>query len=257
MLSIMVLEDNPIERKLITQMINNRIKINKTPKEYDAQIVLMTDKPQEIIDKVEANSNDFMLAFLDIDLQTEIDGIEVAARIKSINPYAQVVFVTADADALKYTIQQHVAPLDYITKDGDIEHAQDRLFAVLDTAYERYESLINKNTSDIKYFAYSKANGIFERIPMDQVYYLELQPQKYKRIRVFADNKIFDCSGALKDFAAQYENLVFANRDTLINLNTISKFDMASGMVYFGPNQEVSHGVSVRRRYTIKKMLNN
>ena len=82
MLAIIVLEDNENERKIIQKMIENRISVNNSPEEYDAKVVLSTGEPQEIISFVKENNEKEILAYLDIDLKTTVDGIEVASRIK-------------------------------------------------------------------------------------------------------------------------------------------------------------------------------
>ena len=145
MLSIIILEDNQSERQIIQKMIENRISVNSTPEEYNAQIVLSTADPQEVISYVEQNDQKQILAYLDIDLQTTIDGIEVASRIKSTGLNSQIVFVTADAEALRYTIQRHVAPLDYITKDAPPVEIQGRIYETVDLGYQNYLRTINNS----------------------------------------------------------------------------------------------------------------
>ena len=89
MLAIIVLEDNENERKIIQKMIENRISVNNSPEEYDAKVVLSTGEPQEVISFVKENNEKEILAYLDIDLKTTVDGIEVASRIKGSNLNSQ------------------------------------------------------------------------------------------------------------------------------------------------------------------------
>lgn len=192
LLSIIILEDENNERKIIEQMITNRISINPTPQSYDAKIVLSTGNPQQVLDYVSRTKDEAILAYLDIDLKTDIDGIEVASRIKNVGLNSQTVFVTADASALALTIQRHVAPLDYVTKDSTAAEIQNWIYETLDTAYHRYQLMMNSSQTTT-YFTYSKIHGIIERIPLEQVYYLEILPKKYKKLRIYAQNKIFDC----------------------------------------------------------------
>lgn len=224
MLAIIVLEDNENERKIIQKMIENRISVNNSPEEYDAKVVLSTGAPQEVISFIKENNEKEILAYLDIDLKTTVDGIEVASRIKGSNLNSQIVFVTGDADSLRYTIQRHVAPLDYITKDAEPEEIQNRIYETVDLGYQWYLQLIN-NSEKEQYFTYSRINGMIERIPLNQVYYVELHEKKYGQLRVYAKDMIFDCSGVLKNLEHQYESLVFVDRETLINVNTVKSFD--------------------------------
>lgn len=254
MLAIIVLEDNENERKIIQKMIENRISVNNSPKEYDAKVVLSTSDPKEVISFVKEKKQRELLAYLDIDLKTTVDGIEVASQIKSSNSSSQIVFVTADADALRYTIQRHVAPLDYITKDAKPEEIQHRIFETVDLGYQRYLQLVNDSEKE-QYFTYSRINGMIERIPLNQIYYVELHEKKYGQLRVYAKDMIFDCNGVLKKLELQYKSFSFVDRETLINVNTVKSFDYRNGWVYFDEDKEIKHKVAIRRKRKLQQLL--
>ena len=169
MLAIIILEDNITERKLIQQMIENRIQINSTPYPYDAQVVLSTEKPQDVLNYIAKHKDFNFLAFLDIDLKTDLDGIEVASRIRNIGIFSQIVFVTADATALRLTIERHVEPLDYITKDAAPEQIKQKIYNTIDTAYQRYR-ISMKSTMRTKYFTYNKIKNFIEKILQVKLY---------------------------------------------------------------------------------------
>lgn len=253
MLAIIILEDNTAEREIIQQMIENRIQINPTPDAYDAHIVLSTGDPHKVLTYIEDHQDLNYLAFLDIDLKTSLDGIEVASRIKNIGILSQIVFVTADATALRLTIERHVEPLDYITKDAALLEIQHRIYETVDTAYKRYRLTMN-SASQTSYFTYSKIHGFLERIPLAELYYISIQPKKYKSLRVYAKNKVFDCLGTLRDYEKKYPSLVPADRQSLINLDAVQTYDEKKGIVYF--DQDLAHSVAVRRRRSIMLQLN-
>lgn len=252
MLNIIILEDNTNERKLIQKIIENRILINSTPHSYSAKVVLSTGDPQTVLTYVKEHKDCNFLAFLDIGLKTTLDGIEVASRIRNMGIFSQIVFVTADATALRLTIERHVEPLDYITKDISLEHIQQKIYETVDTAYQRYRFTM-KSATHINYFTYSKIRNFIEKIPLDQIYYISIQQKKYKTLRVYAKNKIFDCIGTLKDYEKKYPNFVLADRQNLINLNTIKDYDEKNGIVYF--DKGIYHSVAVRRRRSIMLKL--
>lgn len=252
MLAIIVLEDKINERELIRKMIENRILINSTPYSYDAKVVLSTGNPQAVLNYVKKHKDFNFLTFLDIDLKTNLDGVEVASRIRNMGIFSQIVFVTADATALHLTIERHVEPLDYITKDTSPEHIQQKIYETVDTAYQRYCFAL-KSANHINYFTYSKIRNFIEKIPLDQVYYISIQQKKYKTLRVYAKNRIFDCIGTLKDYEKKYPNLVLADRQNLINLEAVQNYDEKNGIVYF--NKEIYHSIAVRRRRPIMLKL--
>ena len=49
MLKVLILEDNNLQRKTISQIVQNRIMINNTDKSYDMEIAISTDNPVDAI----------------------------------------------------------------------------------------------------------------------------------------------------------------------------------------------------------------
>ena len=45
MLKVLILEDNNLQRKTISQIVQNRIILNNTDKSYDMEIAISTDNP--------------------------------------------------------------------------------------------------------------------------------------------------------------------------------------------------------------------
>ena len=78
MLSILILEDNLEQQRKIREIVNNRILINVTPRQYDAEIALATGDPNAVIAYLQAHQDKIYLAFRDFDLKTTRDGIDVA-----------------------------------------------------------------------------------------------------------------------------------------------------------------------------------
>ena len=82
----------------------------------------------------------------------------------------------------------------------------------------------------------------------------QIQNQPFNALRVYAKNKVFDCLGTLKDYEKKYPSLVPADRQSLINLDTVQTYDEKKGIVYF--DQDLAHSVAVRRRRSIMLQLN-
>lgn len=67
--------------------------------------------------------------------------------------------------------------------------------------------------------------------------------------------KFLIVNGTLKEYERQYDNLVFADRESLINLSAVKNFNTKEGMVYFDSEQKIGHSLSVRRRRKILAQL--
>ena len=95
MLKVLILEDNNLQRKTISQIVQNRIMINNTDKSYDMEIAISTDNPVDAINYVENHREEMVLAFLDIDLKNkQINGLDIAEHIRQYLRFAEIVFVT-------------------------------------------------------------------------------------------------------------------------------------------------------------------
>ena len=90
---IYVCEDNAKQRDWLTHLIRQYVMIEDLPME----LVCSTGDPQVLLDTW-AESRQHGLFFLDIDLQAEIDGLELARRIRDGDSLAILVFVTTRED---------------------------------------------------------------------------------------------------------------------------------------------------------------
>ncbi len=77
MLDIFVCEDNAVQRQTIVQSIQNTVLIE----ELDMQLVLDTDDPYVLLEKIR-NSRNTGIYFLDIDLGSDINGMKLAQLIR-------------------------------------------------------------------------------------------------------------------------------------------------------------------------------
>lgn len=85
------------------------------------KLVFATTDPNDIFLYLKKNDITNCLFFLDIDLGTHLDGIDIAQQIRSDNEFAQIVFITSHQELAIKTLQRQIAPLDYIVKDSQEE----------------------------------------------------------------------------------------------------------------------------------------
>ena len=81
MLNIYVCEDHDVQRRAIVKIIQNTILIE----EQDMQLVLDTADPYALLEKVKASQNTGIY-FLDIDLHSDINGMQLAQKIRLFDP---------------------------------------------------------------------------------------------------------------------------------------------------------------------------
>lgn len=107
MLSIFVCEDNNEQREKFTKIIQNLILIEN----FDMELKLSTSKPDDILDYL-AENDVSGLYFLDIDLKSSINGIELASMIRQYDPRGFIVFITTHSEMSYLTFIYKVEAMD-------------------------------------------------------------------------------------------------------------------------------------------------
>lgn len=101
---------------------------------------------------------DFDIIFLDVEMK-EIDGVELAKRIRKVDEYVQLVFITGYSEFIDQGYE--VDALNYLLKPLDE-----------DKFYEVFEKAIGKLARKESYVIFNTGNGI-TKIAEDSIIYIE------------------------------------------------------------------------------------
>ena len=93
MLDIFVCEDDTVQRQTIVQTIENTVLIE----ELDMQLVLDAGDPFVLLEKVKTSQNTGIY-FLDIDLNSNMNGMKLAQQIRLSDPRGFIIFITAHSE---------------------------------------------------------------------------------------------------------------------------------------------------------------
>ena len=126
--NIIICEDNEIQRNTITSIIENEIK------SFDCKIALTTDNPYKVINHIYNRKNSFIY-FLDVNLNSDINGFELAQSIRTYDPNAYIIFLTEHPELALFTFKYKVQALDYIIK-GDSKIIRSRIVECLKFIYD-------------------------------------------------------------------------------------------------------------------------
>jgi len=110
--NIIICEDNANQRKELDSIITNEIK------NFACEIALSTNNPHDVINHID-NSTSSFIYFLDVDLNSDLNGFQLAQLIRTHDPNGYIIFLTGHAELTLLTFQYKVQALDYIVK-GDI-----------------------------------------------------------------------------------------------------------------------------------------
>ena len=216
MLNIYLCEDNDKQREIISNHIQNTVLIE----DADLNFVKATADPHEIINLVE-NYSDTGLYFLDIDLNSDINGLTLAKEIRKHDSRGFIVFVTTHSEMSYMTFTYKVEAMDFIIKDNQKDIGNRIRKCILD-AYSRYAS--SNNSTELNFIV--KLSDKEYCIPYDDIIYFESSQNAHKVI-IHTSSSTFEFQGKLKDISETLDERFYqCHRSYLINKNHISEIDI-------------------------------
>ena len=226
MLNIYLCEDNDKQREIISNHIQNTVLIE----DADLNFVKATADPHEIINLVE-NYSDTGLYFLDIDLNSDINGLTLAKEIRKHDSRGFIVFVTTHSEMSYMTFTYKVEAMDFIIKDNQKDIGNRIRKCILD-AYFRYAS--SNNSTELNFVV--KLSDKEYCIPYDDIIYFESSQNAHKVI-IHTSSSTFEFQGKLKDISETLDERFYqCHRSYLINKNHISEIDIKERTILMSNN---------------------
>ncbi len=223
MLNIFVCEDNTIQRQTIVQIIQNTVLIE----ELDMQLVLEAGDPYVLLEKVRASQNTGIY-FLDIDLNSDMNGMKLAQQIRLFDPRGFIIFITAHSELSYMTFQYRVEAMDFVLKDNPAE-AKVKIRECLLHAMERYT--LQTNRTHKVYTA--QIGGRKISVDYDDILFFETSGNIHKVILHAKDRQI-EFSSTLKELTDRLDdNFVRCHRSFLVNKNNIKEVDVKKRIICF------------------------
>lgn len=227
MLNIFVCEDNNAQRQAIVKIIENTILIE----ELDMKLILDSGNPYEFLERIKACQNTGIY-FLDIDLNSDMNGMKLAQQIRLLDPRGFIIFITAHSELSFMTFQYRVEAMDFVLKDNPAE-MKVKIQECLLNATERYTLQTNK----IHKVYTIEVGGRKISVDYNDIFFFETSNNIHKVILHAKDRQI-EFSGTIKELANSLDsNFVRCHRSFLINRNNIKEVDDKNRMIYF-PNGE-------------------
>lgn len=206
-MNIVICEDNIHHLNYIKDCIEETILSNL----LKCEISLFTTSADRVLEYVENNSL-ITLFFLDVDLNSSIDGFALASKIREKDWHSFIVFITGLYDKANMTFEYKLEVMDYIVKGQP--NASNKIKECLLLAYDRQDTksddlitLSNKN---------SKAC-----IKKSDIYYIESIKQSHKVAFYYKSGK-FEIRANLKDIIKDLgTDFIRCNKSLIVNKSKI------------------------------------
>lgn len=223
MLNIFVCEDNDTQRQTIVKIIENTVLIE----ELDMQLVLDSGDPYEFLERVKKSKNTGIY-FLDIDLNSNMNGMKLAQQIRLFDPRGFIIFITAHSELSFMTFQYRVEAMDFVLKDNPAE-MKVKIRECLLNAMQRYTLQTNKTHK-----VYTiELGGRKISVDYNDIFFFETSGNIHKIILHAKDRQI-EFSGTIKELANALDNsFVRCHRSFLVNKNNIKEVDTKNRIIHF------------------------
>lgn len=218
MLKIFVCEDNKEQRERFTKIINDVILIE----DYDMEVALATENPNDVINYI-SKSDVSGLYFLDIDLKSTINGIELAKKIREYDPRGFIVFVTTHAEMSYLTFMYKVEAMDYIIKDN-YNNIKERIHQCIDDANKKYSA----KATDLQKVFTIKSDDKIINIEYNKILFFETSPTIHKVI-VHAVDRQVEFYAKMKTIEENLDgNFYRCHKSYIVNKNNIKEVDLSN-----------------------------
>lgn len=246
MLNIYLCDDEKSQLSLLQETIEKDILIH----EYEMQIALCCSTPAELLCHLKDNSSQISLYFLDIDLQSDIDGFELAQQIRNWDPRAFIVIVTTHSEMLPLTFHYMIEPLAYIIKNN-IMDMQEQICNCLSKVWDRYrlatDSKINK-----QYFSVSTNTKRID-FNVNDLYYITLSSIPHV-LEICGKDTLTQVRGTINEALLKLpKEFIKISRETIINSEHIKKYDRKRNGIIL--TNDTFFQISSRKQKEIKKNL--
>ena len=245
MIDIYICEDNQKQLDLFQKYISNTIIID----ELDMKIVHASPDPNALLQKMLTAENTGAF-FLDIDLKADMDGLELAQRIRKIQPRCFIIFITSHSEMSFLTFQYKVEALDFIIKDSR-EHIKSKIHECLLDVEKKYISM--NNTVNRVFVIHQNDRSI--TIDYDDIICFETSKNIHK-VLLHAKKRVIEFSGQLKDIEKQLDRRFYrCHRSYIINRDHILEVDFTALAAAMDNGESIP--VSVRSKKGLKKIMQN
>ena len=213
MLDIYICEDNKKQREFISSFISDYCIFRN----LDADVALASHDPNEILTHYE-NAENPSLFFLDIELKAEINGIELASRIRKQHKKASIVFLTTHSEMTLLTFHYKVEALDFIIKDSQ-DNIKRKIADCINISYKR--QFVTDESKTLRISVDDKI--IF--LDIDEIIFIETTMVRHK-LRLHTSKRILEFNGELKALENQLdERFVRCHKSFIINKGKVSSIN--------------------------------
>ena len=249
MLYIYICEDEEVQLNYIREMITEYI----ADQRIDARIVAARQDPEEIM----AELHDYCqpaIFFIDIQLDGyDMDGFDLARRLKWLNSEYAVVFLTSSTDFAYKVFEYDLEVLDYVVKEPEYfrqKRINNSLIRRLDRIFEKMMSPCDKKNKATIALA---GGGKVTNVIMEDIIYIQSVAGRHQA-EVYLDNRVIIVRQSMKSiYELLSEDFVYVNKSCIVNRYKMQELDKKERFLYLAGGFRVE--VAYRELNDIAKIM--
>ena len=205
---------------------------------FDADIILKETNANGVYKFIEENYNKIDVLLLDINLKSEISGLDIARKLRDYNKNTYIIFTTGH---LEYAmIAYKYKTFDYLPKPITFEKIEEtviRLFNDATNNSNRYLKLASKNML----------------INEDDIYYIKKDGMRTIFISPDQSYEIYNSFSKIQNSLPS--NFIRCHKSYIVNINKISDIRININKIYFKNN--ISCSIGPKYKNNLLEVINN
>lgn len=221
MLKIYLCEDDEKHRAVFQKFIEEVIMIE----DFDMAVELALEKPKELLEAISKRSES-SIYFLDVNLNADISGLQLASEIRKTDPRGYIVFISSHAEMSSLTFQYKVEALDYIIKDKYV-NIKNRIHECLININEKHYNRTGPQKKD--FVVKSQRKLISEAF--ENILFFEVSDNVHRVIMNSYDRSV-EFYATIKEVQNNLDNRFYrCNSNCIVNKDHISEVDIKNKII--------------------------
>ncbi len=236
-----ILDDDHSHNEFVVKKLNHIIQNLK----QEAKVVLYTTNPNEVLHYSARNKVRKNIYLLDVDVKDSLTGIDVAARIRSQEANAYIVFISAHPEYVMPCLKTKI--FDYLIKPVSIETLENCIGAIINDFIQ---------TSKKRELPKLSIKSGFElyHIPLEEIVYME----KYGHLLVVHTiTSRIEGSESLDKMEQKLDmdNFFRCHKSYIVNIAFISHIDYQNNIIFLKNGEKCM--VSKRNKKGLRLLCNH
>ena len=207
----------------------------------DAEVSYTDTKPEDVLSYMKDNTVNVL--FLDIDLKSNMSGIDLASQIRKVNKQVYVIFTSAHLEYI--LIAYKCKTFDFIPKPISLERVEETILRLMDD--------INNGGKKNTFIRIDNKNTI---INQDSINFIKKDGMK---LVFYTDTRVYEAYSSFNKIATSLpQNFVRCHKSYIANINKIADIQSNDNTIIFnGHNNKDKCFIGPKYKNELMEVLEN